>query len=172
MQVAQGIGDSKCLRQDALRLLRRTERVKQAGAETDLQPHLEPSIRYLFGLELQQRMLASLAALGRERQIQPHRRIGGSELRSDDRVTGLCKGPVERCSNVVDLLSGVSQPSIRRSCHGLSFQALEKISVVLGMAARDTFALAALVKLLQRVRAYRVEQPPATGRYRSVQRHQ
>jgi transcriptional regulator with PAS, ATPase and Fis domain len=39
--------------QDALRLLRRAERVKQAVAKTDLQLHLEPSIQYLFSLELE-----------------------------------------------------------------------------------------------------------------------
>src|SRR5580658_9987219 len=103
-------------------------------------------------------MLASLAAFGRERQMQPNRLIGGSEFRPNGRVTWQRKGPVERRAHVIDLLSGVGQPSTWRSRHGRAFRALEKIAVVFGVATRDGFALAVLVKLLKREGAGRVEQ--------------
>src|SRR5271166_4952084 len=111
---------------------------------------------YLFGLELLQRVLASLAAFGREREIQPHRHIGSSEFRTDGRVNGRRIGPVERGANVIDFLCSVRQPSPGRSRQGLTFRALEKIAVVFGMAAGDPFALAVLVKLLKREPAGRV----------------
>src|ERR1700721_2471973 len=104
-------------------------------------------------------MLASVATFGRERQIQPHRHIGGCELRTDGCVTLRRKGPVERRANVVDFLSGVGQPSTWRWRHGPSFRASEEIAVVLGMAARDPFALVARIKLLEHIGPGRIEQP-------------
>ena len=76
-----------------------------------------------------------------------------------DRIAARRKGPVERRAQIVDFPGVIGQPFARRPRRRFTFGALEKIAVVLGVAARDPFALAALVELLDRVGAGRVEQP-------------
>jgi hypothetical protein len=55
-------------------------------------------------------------------------------------------------------MSSVGQPFTPRWRHGLVFRALETVAVVLGMAARDPFALAARIKLLELIGPGRIEQ--------------
>src|SRR5580704_13713883 len=96
-------------------------------------------------------MLASLAAFTRKRQIQPHRSVGSREFGADARITGRRKAPVDRRANVVELPSSIGQPSAGWRRQGLPSGLTEKIAIVLGMAARDPFALAADIQLLEHI---------------------
>ena len=53
----------------------------------------------------------------------------------------------------------LGEPSGRPTCFQFGFGPLEQVPIILGVAAREPFALAAHAKLLDCVRAGRVKQP-------------
>src|SRR5438270_584788 len=86
--------------------------------------------------------------------------LGGADQRRPDRcIAAWRKGPVERCADVIDFPGVISQPFDRGPRCRLTLGAFEKITVILGVAARNMIALAALAELLERIGTGGVEQP-------------
>src|SRR6266550_5615324 len=103
------------------------------------------------------RSLGAAAALLRQRQAHPDGDRSGGQRYPDRSIAAWRKGPGERRAQIVYFPSVIGQPFVGRPRRRVTFSALEKITVVLGVAARDSLAFAALVELLDRVGAGRVE---------------
>jgi hypothetical protein len=121
-----------------------------------VQPHFRA---WASGSEGTKRLLGATVALLKQRQTHPEGDRGGGQRHSDGYFAAWRKCPIERRPQIVDLLGVVGQPFARRPRRHFTFGALEKIAIVRGVAERDPVALAALVKLFDRVAAGRVEQP-------------
>ena len=142
----------------------RTPTMNQRCAHRGVELHLVARIPARSGPESGERPLGAAAALLQQRQAHPEGDRGGGQRHPDRSIAAWRKGPVERRAQIVDFPSVIGQPFVRRPRRRFTLSALEKIAVVLGVAARDPFALAALVKLLDRVGAGGVEQPePRSG---------
>ena len=80
---------------------------------------------------------------------------------------------MERRAQIVDLRDVIGQPFRRRPGLPFRFSALEKIAVVLGVAVRDRFPLAAFGEPFKRIGAGGFEQPQARlgfGRFHDGER--
>jgi hypothetical protein len=77
------------------------------------------------------------------------------------RISGRRKRPIERRAQVVDLTPVVDRPLRRGSRLQFGLGLLEKIPVILGVAAREPFAFPALAELFDRVGPRHVEQAVA-----------
>jgi len=97
------------------------------------------------GPESGERSLGAAAALLRQRQAHPQGDRSGGQRYPDRSIAAWRKGPVERRAQIVDFAPVFGQPLSRRSHFRCGLGALEKIAVVLGVASRDPFAIAALV---------------------------
>src|SRR5580693_8381766 len=89
---------------------------------------------------------------------------GGGQRRPDRSIAVWRKGPIERGAQIVDFTDVIGQPFVSRPCRRFTLSALEKITVILGVAARELSPLFARVDLLDRIGACRIEQPePRVG---------
>ena len=91
--------------------------------------------------------------------MHPQRDCGGGQRRPDRCIAAWRKGPVERCADVIDFPGVISQPFDRGPRCRLTLGELKKVAIILGVAARDRFALSAPLNLLDRVGTGGVEQP-------------
>jgi hypothetical protein len=122
---------------------------------------------------MEQRTFAAVAALGHEGQMSPDRRVSGRQLDTDSPVSMGRKRPIERRSSVFDFPGVMGQPFAYPPLRCLAFCALEKITVVLGVAVRERFPLAAFGEPFKRVDAGGFEQLQARlgfGRFRDGER--
>src|SRR5580704_11700284 len=136
-----------------------TPTIKQRCSHCGAELHLVARIPARSGPESGERSLGAAAALLQQRQAHPEGDRSGGQRYPDRSIAAWRKGPVEHGTQIVDFPSIIGQPFVRRSRRRFTFGALEKITVVLSVASRDAFAIAALVQLLDRVGAGRVEQP-------------
>ena len=79
--------------------------------------------------------------------MHPEGDCGGGQRRPDRSIAAWRKGPVERRANVIDFPGVISQPFDHgRRCR-LTLGVLENVAIILGVAARNMIALAALADL-------------------------
>src|ERR1700730_6839398 len=91
--------------------------------------------------------------------MHPERDCCGGQRRPDRSIAAWRKGPVERCANVIDFPGAISQPFDRGPRCRLTLGALENVAIILGVAARNMIALAALAELLERTGTGRAKEP-------------
>src|SRR5213076_1948781 len=109
------------------------------------------------GPEGAQRLFGATAALLKKRQTHPEGNGCGGQGHPNGSIAAWREGPVERRAQIIDFRGVIREPFVRRPFRRLSLGALEKIEVILGVAARDLFALTAHVKLLDCIGASCVE---------------
>ena len=131
------------------------QRCSHCGVEL----HLVARIPARSGPESGERSLDAAAALLKQRQTHPQGCCGGGQRYPDRSIAAWRKGPVERRAQIIDFPGITGQPFVRRPPRRFTLSALEKITVVLGVAVRERFTLVALVKLLDRISAGGVKQP-------------
>src|SRR6202040_901962 len=121
--------------------------------------HLVAHIAARSSPESGERSLGAAAALLRQRQVHPQRHRGGGQRDPDRSIATWQKGPVQRRAQIVDFGGIIREPFVRGPRRRFALGALEKIAVVLGVTAREPFALAAPRNLLNRVGTGGVKQP-------------
>jgi hypothetical protein len=89
--------------------------------------------------------------------LQPERNRCDGQRYPDRVVAAGPKCPFERRAQIVDFPSVIGQPFAGRPRRRFTFGAFEKIAVVLGVAARDPFAVAAAGEFLDCIRAGRIK---------------
>jgi hypothetical protein len=125
------------------------ERCRHCGAEL----HLVARIPARSGPESGERLLDAAAALLQQRQAHPEGDRSSGQRYPDRSIAAWRKGPVERRAQIVDFRGVIGQPFVRRPHRRFTLSALEKITVVFGVAVRDGFPLAAFGEPFKRIGA-------------------
>src|SRR5216683_7163992 len=128
-----------------------TPTINQRCSHCGVELHIVARIPARSGPESGERSLGAAAALLQQRQAHPEGDRSGGQRYPDRSIAAWRKGPVERRAQVVDFRGVIREPFVRRPRRRFTFGALEKTAVVLSMAARNPFALAAPRNLLNRV---------------------
>src|SRR6266571_6854726 len=128
----------------------RTPTMDQRCSHCAVELHLVAHIPARFRPESGECSLGAAAALLQQRQAHPEGHRSGGQRHPYRPIARWRKGPVERRTQVVDFPSVIGQPFSPRPSFRFSLGALEKTAVVLSVAARNPFALAAPRNLLNR----------------------
>jgi len=156
--VAERFGEAECCSAGSLDLRRRAVGKQQRCAQSSLELHLAARVPVRCRPESGERLHDPAAALLKQRQTHPKGYRSSRQCHPDRRVAARRKGPVECRKQIVDFRGVIRQPFFRRPRRRFTLGALEKVAIVLGVAVRDRFPLAAFGEPFKRIGAGCIKQ--------------
>ena len=165
-------GQLERMRQRRFAPFDRPHRHAERQAQREMEPHAQRIAQLHIGLEMPERALGALGAVGEHRRMHPRGRAVRGQDHTDCRVPRGRERPVER-RPILSISRAKRAIASAEGCSCEPSSANPKRSrKTSAWHARGVAGLAGFDQFFERVRADRIEQAPAAGRLRRIAHHQ